>query len=124
MPSRLSYNPEQPITGNPSHAVETNILTLSFHVRGVRKLSYSYVPCDQLHFLSSREAYTWSYIDLKEKPARTNDNAYLLLSGASPPEVSLLRYRQFSTLTLRQGYPRLSTLADDKNVGDAIIANS
>jgi len=53
-----------------------------------------------------------------EKLARSNDNAYLLFSSASPPEVSLLGNRQLGTLALRQRYPRFSALADNKDIGD------
>lgn len=64
-----------------------------------------------------------TYVHMKGKPAETNDNTDLLLSGASPPEVSFLGNCQFGTLALRQRYPRLSALTDNKDIGDSIIAN-
>lgn len=64
------------------------------------------------------------YIRMKGGLARTDDDAYLLLSGTSPPEVSLLGNRQLSTLALWQRYPRFCALTNNKDVGDPIIANS
>jgi hypothetical protein len=55
---------------------------------------------------------------MKGELARTDNDAYLLLSGTSPPEVSLLGNRQLSTLALWQRYPRFSALTDNKDVGD------
>lgn len=60
----------------------------------------------------------------ERKNARINDNAYLLVSSASPADVSLLGNRQLCTLAFRQRYPGLRALTDNKDVGDTIIANS
>ena len=68
-----------------------------------------------------RRAHRHAWVgDEREQSNDTIQTRRLLLSSTlSPPDITLLSDSELETLALRQRYPRLDALTNNKNVGDA-----